>query len=324
MIRFRTRFDRSTKIWKATLAEKALFPERAANRRARLALAEVLEGEFQDIISAWSGEIDVKGLQAAVTSGGNVSILDQAAGVGRLQARLATRIPSVLEDTLDAGAHIGLRFAPPGLSGVRPGLAQEVAASFIDTQALSMATSISESTAAGMRQELMSVLTDEISPTEAARRIGRSAGLDPRRQQAVRNFREATQRRMIPTPDADTPAARRAIDEQVERYRLKQLKDRGETIAETEISEAIQEGERAFYEVAVSEGEIQPAQIQVTWMTSQEVNVCKICRPLHGVVIGFAAAFASPAARDEIPRPPAHPRCHCHLEYEVLELSEAA
>ena len=43
--------------------------------------------------------------------------------------------------------------------------------------------------------------------------------------------------------------------------------------------------------------------LAVRWVTERDERVCKICRPLDGMVF----------ATNDVPTYPAHPRCRCHL-----------
>lgn len=298
---------------------KAGFKERTANRKAREALRAILEEDILRVLEAFAVQIDVEGVSRAAAVGGNMAIAEEAAGLGTLQANLATVLEENLSSALDAGSHIGARFAPPAMAGVPPTLVQEQSAAWLATRSLEAATGITDTTKEGIRRVLLDQLADAVSPTEAAKEVGRLAGLSPRQATANRNFRSMLERSLAPRPGDMTDTIQAVIDERVEEHRLRLLKERGRAIADTETQAAIQHGERAFYEVAADEGAIDPAMIEVRWMTVRDSRVCPICMPLHGQVIGFLETFHSTDAPGwEGNGPPAHVRCRCYVEYTNL------
>lgn len=292
--------------------------ERAANRSAREELADAFSSDFADVLAEWREGINLANVEAAVV-GGNVQIVEEALDLGRLQGGIGAAIDDALTQAVARGADIGLRHGPEPVRGVSVNSVSEIAAGFIDGRAGEAVVEITDHTRAGVRRELFSVLSQNLTPTEAAARIGQTVGLTERQTGWVDSFREKLERRLIPTPEADTPAIRRAIDQQVEDYRDRLLRTRGQAIAQTEMQNAIQWGERAFWEVAVSEGEVERAAVSRRWFTV-EIGVCPICIPMHGQVRGIDEDFSSSGGRGFLGRsPPAHVNCHCYLEWFVEE-----
>jgi hypothetical protein len=304
---------------------KGTFSERSANRRAREALSELLADDFVDTVETFRRGIDVGGIADAVVAGGDVGIATDAIGLNRIEGRLAAQVYSRLNEAIAEGAELGIRFAPPQLAGVPVGLVNESAASWIAREGGALVSGLNERTAAGVqqaiREALFDTLTDQISPTRAAAQIGDVVGLTPQQVKRVANFRREITEQLIPSARLDTPATRRVIDSRVEAFQRRELRARGKLIADTEIQNAIQEGERAFWEVAGQEGAVDLANVTKQWMTVDDGKVCPICLPLHGQERSYDGVFELKKLGKFVTGPPAHPRCRCYQKYVVIDLA---
>ncbi len=292
--------------------KKASRAERAANREARELAVSELERELADVLVAFRESITVEQATAAVFAG-DARVIVNAAAPNELEAQLVAVIADSLEESVERGVGIGLRFAHPNFDRVPISLATEGALAAIEQQAATAVVGITERTQQGIRAILSLGVTDAIPPVEVARRIGDLAGLLPNQVRAVENFRRATFRRLVPVPEALTPHVQRVIDEEVSRYRDRLLLFRGRTIAETETQAAITAGERAFWDQAVAEGYAAAEDVFKTWRTVQDRDVCPHCEPLHGQIVPYGEVFFTGLG----PKvgPPAHPRCRCYVEY---------
>lgn len=290
---------------------KQRVAERAVNREAREALARALSGEINDILSSFIETIDREKLAQSISGGGRISVVEEALGIGRLEADLAVAFADSFVRGVTEGARIGLRFAPPSFASIPPDLVAQFAAEFIDIRVGNLVVEIAENTRLGIRQSLQSALLDNISPTQAAEQIAERVGLTQRQSKAVDNFRAKITRQRIPNERADTPKARKAIEAEVRAYRERSLFRRGDLIARHEMQNAIQTGERQLWEVAVENGEVRREEITRTWFTSGDP--CPICVPLHGMTVGMDESFPEDG-------PPAHIGCNCYLEWGVRPL----
>ena len=92
---------------------------------------------------------------------------------------------------------------------------------------------------------------------------------------------------------------------------------RAEANAITEVTDAAARGELD----TVREFEVQTGLTVVAiWITERDVHVCPICEPLDGrLVEDISLGELGPNATEVKPGINAHPRCRCHLEFEVLE-----
>lgn len=301
---------------------KGVFTERAANRAARERLAESMADDFVDIIETFRRGIDFDGFGQAVAVGGDVGIADAAIGIERLQGRFAVEILDQLNQAISEGAELGFRFSPPNLPNVPATLVNEAAAEFMAREGAALLEAISRRSLEGVRQALIDQLAGQVSPTEAAARIGDLVGLDARGVKAVTRFRAQIEAQLIPIPAAETAATRAVIERRVKAFADRQLRIRGRLIADTEIQSAIQEGERVYWDIAADLGDIDPALVVKKWFTVQDGRVCPICLPLHNTDQRLRESFSTSVGL--ISGPPAHPRCRCYLKYTILELSIAA
>ena len=300
------------------------FRERPATAAARTRLAALLEEDVVRVISEWSAQIDVAGISRAAAVGGNIAIAEEAAGLGGLQANLGTIIRENLAEALEEGVRIGARFAPPEIAGATSVAAEsfisEQAASYLARTSVASAGGITATTREGIRRVLIDGLADRLSPTDVAGEVGRLAGLTPRQATANRNFKAMLERSLVADPADMTPAIRGTIDRRVAEYRERQLHDRGRVISETEIQDALMEGEKEYYDAAVSEGAVSENALKIIWMTVMDQRVCAICAPLHGKVVGYSTSFSTNTGGGfEGERPPAHAACRCYLDYVLDE-----
>lgn len=294
---------------------KGRFTERNANRVAREALSELLAGDFVETFGVFRAGIDFEGLGQAVAVGGDVGIAEEAIQLARIEGRLGATLVGRVNEAIAEGAELGLRFAPPQLANVPTHLVTELAASFVETEGAALIAGITESTKAGIRQALLSQLTDQVSPTQAAQRIGDLVGLRPDQVKTVNRFRSRIEAQLLTGVD-ETAAVREVIETRVRRESARQLRIRGQLIADTEMQAAIQHGERGFWQVAADTGEVDPALVIKTWITVDDGDVCPICMPMHGNQERQDDSFSSPEGWVGL-GPPAHPRCRCYLEYAI-------
>lgn len=287
--------------------------ERAANKAAREQIAGRLERRWSKILNRWNTPTMISDLEGHIETQGTVGLIDGPLKYGDLEAEIGAAMDESLRDALGRGREIGLRFS--GLKGVEldPALATQRAVRWIESTGAERIAGITGGMRQSIRGFLTEQITDQISPTEAARKIGRVVGLDERGMKALRNFEDRLIRIRIPTPEADTVRVRRAINQEVERYRQRLLRDRGRRIAETETQVAIQQGEKQWWDQAVAEGHVErPEAAQKRWYTVADAAVCPHCEPLHGKIVAIDELFASTLG--VVSEPPLHVRCRCYLE----------
>lgn len=284
--------------------------ERAANKKARDDLAAGMEPVFVEVFDTFRLDAD-DSFRRQLTTGGAIGEPQEA--MVSLEANLSAAVAGEFDQGIASGQQIGVRFA--GAEGVDldPDLVTMRADAWINSEGAKRIDDINRRETRAIRTSVQRALRDEISPEQAARRISREAGLSAADARALEAFRVERARKLIRTPEADTQFARETIEDDVERYRTTLLRRRGRLIAENEGQVAIQEGERQFYDEAISQGQIDGDLLIKRWFTVQDERVCPICAPLHGVILPFKESFASLGFVGL--SPPAHPRCRCFLEY---------
>lgn len=294
---------------------KVTRAERTANRIAREELAASLEADFLKIVGKWQRSAMIGDIEAHIASSGVVGLVDGPLRYGELEAQIGATINDTFRQALERGVDIGLRFS--GIEGIalNAEMVTARAVSWINTTGAERVLGISVRTRRALRAVIRDQITDVISPTEAAKRIGRAVGLDERGVNALRRYEEQLVRRWIPTPEADTRAVRRTIADEVERHRQKLLRARGQRIAQTETQTAIHQGERQFWDQAITEGHVdRPDLAQKRWHTAGDP--CRHCEPLGrngGTVVGINELFAT--SLGPAYEPPLHVNCYCYLEY---------
>lgn len=310
MILLRPRSTFRTQRRKRWPVVKITRAERVANIQAREAMVEALGPIFEDIFDTFRLDLDDT-FRRQLTTGGAIGV-PQSAFVS-VEADLTAALGEGFRDAIERGGQIGLRFSGlPGLA-LDPALVTTLADNWIATQGAKSIKAINATTRRAVRDSVRSALADRISPESAAQAIGREVGLTPRDAKAVRNFEAKLVRQRIPIPAADTQFAREAIAEDLENYRRRLLNERGRNIAESEMQNAIQAGERQFWEQAIANEEVDGGLLAKRWFTVQDDRVCPICAPLHGQIQPFAKSYSSLGFTGE--GPPAHQRCRCYLQY---------
>lgn len=291
---------------------KSLRQERGINGNVRRRHSSRLEPELVEILENFRTSITAVEAEAAVASG-RVSVIVNSLAANELEAEMMVSMGTHLEAALADGVEIGLRFGGGAVAGVPVTVATEAAVAHVLQTGASSVLGITQSTQAGIQEVLNLGITDALSPVEVAQKIGDLAGLSPRDVRAVENFRKMRTKQLVPSDRAMTPQVQRVIDQDVETYRQRQLLNRGRSIAETEIQNAVIAGEEAFWDEAVRSGAIEEGNAWKTWRTVGDSRVCPICEPLHGVTMKFKGVFAT--SRGAKNGPPAHPRCRCYLQY---------
>lgn len=150
--------------------------------------------------------------------------------------------------------------------------------------------------------DMISIQARQIAATHAERLTART--IDTTRRKLADARRESAELDPGRKPDMDP------VEVELERQFGK---SRAETIAATEVTRAIGNGERiAAHEVATKFG----WRLARIWQTERDEKVCPICGPLQGKPGPFIVL--STGFTDEIPGPPAHPNCRCWLVWKVL------
>ncbi len=170
----------------------------------------------------------------------------------------------------------------------------------VQTADLRRIREIDAETRAALRQELARGIREGIHPTEVARRIRETIGLNRRQAAVVSAFR---QRLFAEGRD------RGQVERMTLRFANRQMQLRAQNIAQTEIMTALNTGRRLQVERLTREGVIQGPDWEQEWVTADDERTCPICLPLNGQRIPIGGTFVTGAGN--LQQPPAHPRCRC-------------
>lgn len=300
---------------RAAHVAKAKRPERGANRAARRRLVRELGPQWTNVSDGFRVQIDLGRLSAAI--GARQLDLDRL--LDGYYERSRSFLARTYRQAIDSGAELGARYSgAAGAAGEIRGI-RLAAADWIERVGARRITRINAATREGVRGILADVLRSDASPTRAAQDIGRLVGLTRAQARSVRAFEANLLERRIPTPLADTQFVRESIAQDVERFRDRLLRARGQLIVDTEGQAAIQAGERMWWQAAAQEAPdvVQLEGVIKQWHTVDDDHVCPVCDPLHEVELPFAENFESLDWTGE--GPPAHPGCRCWLTYRQEE-----
>jgi len=175
-------------------------------------------------------------------------------------------------------------------------LVNERAVAWAEGHAAARVVEIGRETRAGLRRFLADGIADGWSPMKLARTIRETVGLTEAQAGAVARFR----RKLI--ADGLNPVG-------AAKYADKLLRVRAENIARTETQEAVNAGEAAGWEQAVTAGWLPPGQ-EAEWLTNRGDRTCDVCESLGGQRVAVGGSFQA-SNGETFERPPAHPSCRC-------------
>lgn len=162
-------------------------------------------------------------------------------------------------------------------------------------QAGSMIKEITAETEANIRRLIAQAIAQGKPPYQAAQEIYDLIGLTTAQGQAVQNYRQQLVTSGL-APDK--------VDEKVADYADDLLTLRAETIARSEIMDALNAGQQAAWEQAQDEG-ILSADATKQWIITEN-DTCDECQDMEGEEVPVADEFKGGD-------PPLHPNCRCTI-----------
>lgn len=150
-----------------------------------------------------------------------------------------------------------------------------------------------------IREAVYRAYSTSVAPTANVPLIKSMIGLTPSQAKSVENYRNALLKK---------GKSEEAIQKACDKYAAKRLKQRAETIAVNEASEAACHGHLFATKDAVQRGVIDPQKWEEIRLVTPDERACKICRPLNGetrqLPDGFYASTGSQISK-------IHTRCRC-------------
>lgn len=187
---------------------------------------------------------------------------------------------------------------------------------WIRTHGAELVTNCTDEQIKAIRSLTLRAVNENMSSAEFARYIRPTIGLT--RSQAEANMKlYQTTKEMLQKehprmkPENVEKRARKAA----ENYAKKQIRQRAETIARTEIARAYNYAMDETIRQAIAEGRI--PEMKRVWSTSQDGKVCPICQAMEGMEVSMDGEFRAKQGKKLliVSLPPAHPRCACAVKY---------
>lgn len=175
---------------------------------------------------------------------------------------------------------------------------------YASERAASLVSRIDEGQRRAIRAVVSRAISEGGNPREIAPVIRQVIGLDERQARALMNRR----RKMF--EQGWSPSR---IERETRAYTSRALRTRAETIARTEVMDAMNAGVQDGWNTFADAGVIDSAMVVQEWIVSFDDRTCTICLPLDGEQVPLDGVFSS---GDD--RPPAHPRCRCTLGLVTL------
>jgi hypothetical protein len=171
----------------------------------------------------------------------------------------------------------------------------EAAVKAAEEMAAKMIVEITDETEANIRNLIAAAIRDGIPPYDAARTIVPLIGLTSAQGQAVLKFRETL---------IDNGLTLEKVNDKVDRYAEDLLNTRGDTIARTEILDALNSGQDEAFQQAQDAGLLSENATKEVILTD---DACPEC-------VAIAEEGPVPLNEDfSEDGPPFHPRCRCTI-----------
>jgi hypothetical protein len=182
-----------------------------------------------------------------------------------------------------------------------PQVPEQLAFDYIQGYGAELVVGVNVTTKNGMKAILEKMVLENKAPAQIAQQLRKGGlGLTPKWAKAVDNRRDKLIAAGI---DLDK------VEKEVERYRKKLLRARASQVARTESINARNAGIQSAWNVAVSEGELDPLMGKI-WLAKAP---CPICVELANLPpVPMNKPFISPDI-GPIMRPPAHVNCKCGI-----------
>lgn len=170
---------------------------------------------------------------------------------------------------------------------------------YIGTRTGELIQNVTEDLQANVQQAVAVGVRDRLSPRQVAGLIRDGLPLNVQQQRSFEKYKAGL---------AQTNLSAKRQGELSERMRNALADTRATTIARTESQYAIQAGQRATWDEALSQG-LLDGDAKKRWQT--EADPCRWCAQMQGVTVGINEPFIYPANGLEIDGPPAHVNCRC-------------
>ena len=256
-------------------------------------------------VQSW-GEFDYAELESAILDGRLEDLIDW-------QSRYAAAINETLAPVWLAAIAAASKKASRGkiiLSDT-----EDWVKAWLTNHGAELATRLSDESKKAIANVLLRWQGELLQPKKMAYMIRPLIGLNERQAAANANYRAKLYRRLI--SDGVNPAlAEQRADKAAVRYASKQHRYRAETIVNTELAFAYNQGAHEGVRRSIKGGYMNHC--EMVWTTAGTNRVCGRCMELKDTVVGRTDESG-------VTLPPLHPRCRCAIVYrEVKENKQSA
>lgn len=208
------------------------------------------------------------------------------------------------------------------------------------TERLRIISNFSGQQSDAIRSAIIDGMNRRLTPIAIARNFRDTIGMNDQTQKTVQNYRrllesgsrEALQRtlrdhrfdpKIRTSIETGEPLSQKSINMMVQRYGERLIKNRAETIAETEVLRSVNQANHEAFEQAIEDGVLERDQLVRMWVTRGDVLV----RDSHAILNGEKRAVDEdfkPGLRfPGDPRAPASEtiRCRCRIRTEIKQKS---
>jgi hypothetical protein len=267
--------------------------------------APLVAGFMSGLGASYERLADVKLLEKAWT-GNSAPLIEQALDWEPWRWAAAVALMDAIDGALLSGVEVGIRFSPRGFTVPTVPEIKSAADGWAKAHAAARIKHLERGSRMAIRVAIHNHLRLGTSPAQAAREVAEVIGLDMRQAKALNAFRRRLEL---------SGASQQSINAQVAEYRRRSILVRAKRIADTEISQALNQGERILWEEAGSQGLVDLKQVTKTWRLNSG-NPCVRCIDLNGTTIGFQELFVTAVPPGFVGQgPTVHPSCYCFLEY---------
>ncbi len=254
--------------------------------------------QFQMAVNAAEDQVNGAELRRAIETQ-DLQRAEDAVGFPRFEAGL-TALSAGYLDSVRRGSENAKRFLPPKIKGrfvfdpMTPAVTD-----FIRDKSAELVTLVSDETRQALKNSLLAAQRQGIHPRQAAIEIREMIGLTQRQTAALANLRG---RLIAEGISQDRIAA------QIKRQSARFLRQRGDNIARTETTRALNASRSLVWGQAQEKGLIDPVAVR-EWITARNENVCVVCGPMDGQQRPIGQPYSSSIGA--VDYPPVHPSCRC-------------
>jgi hypothetical protein len=266
-----------------------------------LRISDQLEGQFRReflaLVAQLSSSKQLRKLLDDIASG-RLAFGDPVDVVLNRVTIDTSRLDEISRKALGSAARLSGRV----VSGIQPqfNVTNPTVVSLARQMSIQLSTNISAGAKDSIRKIITEALEGNITSAEAARKIRRHVGLLPSHAEAVDRYLN----KMLADGVKKSVAQKRADE-----YAKRLLNSRANTIARTEIANAIGRGQVQMWRQMRDDGYIPPS-TKMVWVTASDEKVCDICGPMNGAEADIYGTWDFGAGPVEYPQA-AHPNCRC-------------